>query len=52
MDEHDDYMVETYGPHVGTYVFKPGFCGEARPHAAHDECLGIMCDYGCNAEDF
>lgn len=28
------------------------FCADPDPHAPHEDCLGIMCDYGCNAEDF
>jgi hypothetical protein len=27
-------------------------CGNDAPHAPHEGCLGIMCDYGCNAEYF
>lgn len=37
-DDFDEYPAE--------------FCGNLDPHAPHTGCLGIMCDYGCNAEDF
>ncbi len=29
-----------------------GFCGLNDLHGVHGKCLGIMCDYGCNAENF
>lgn len=48
--EHVEEMMETYkdydGPLYGDH------CGSWAPHAPHDGCMGIMCDYGCNAEEF
>lgn len=28
------------------------WCGNKEIHNPHNDCLGIMCDYGCNAEYF
>lgn len=36
------------------FLYPSEFCGETDPHIHNDDspCQGIMCDYGCNAEDF
>jgi hypothetical protein len=49
MCEHDQMMRAMYAD-FDSYL--PEFCGNIGPHAPHEGCLGIMCDYGCNAEEF
>jgi hypothetical protein len=43
--EHAEKMIEAYKG-------APNDCGVEAPHAPHDNCRGIFCDYGCNAEYF
>lgn len=50
MCEHNDEMRFEY-QNFGTVNNLP-FCGDHAGHAPHEGCAGIMCDYGCNAEDF
>lgn len=46
--EHAEELRE----HYANFPYGHNFCGNEDPHAPHDACLGIMCDYGCNADDF
>ncbi len=51
--EHIDEMTQQHADYVAAGgVLYGEFCGESSPHGVHDGCLGIMCDYGCNAENF
>lgn len=47
--EHAEEMIRAYQDFTS---FSAKFCGDKAPHAPHADCLGIMCDYGCNAEWF
>jgi hypothetical protein len=48
MCEHNEEMKREY---AGLPMLEP-FCGNDNLHTPHDGCLGLMCDYGCNAEYF
>lgn len=28
------------------------WCGDKKIHSPHEGCMGIMCDYGCNAAEW
>lgn len=47
---HHEELTEMWGDFPNTP--HPNFCGEYLPHPPHDSCMGIFCDFGCNAEDF
>lgn len=46
--EHDAYYAN---PNPADYGFGD-WCGSVSIHSPHNGCLGIMCDHGCNAEEF
>lgn len=47
--EHSEELARAY---AGMNYNPETFCGNAGTHAPHGICLGMMCDYGCNAEYF